>query len=167
MAALFTLSPMTDTKKPLTIHLYSFGFKHGGAPGDPSGHGGGFVFDCRALPNPFWDETLRPYSGRDAPVVAFFETQEEIAAFAEHAGTLVRYTATVYQTLGRERLMVSFGCTGGRHRSVYQAERLARSLREAGFAVLLTHLHIDKDTRRSENDDSGRGTGHPSASTHS
>ena len=161
---------MTDTPKPLTLHLYSFGFKHGGPPEDPSGHGGGFVFDCRALPNPFWDEVLRPHSGREAPVVAFFERQPEIAGFAENAGALVRYTAGVYRNLGRERLMVSFGCTGGRHRSVYQAERLARNLREEGFTVLLTHLHIDKDknqrAERGEDDDSGRGPGHPAAPTH-
>jgi len=126
-----------------TIYLHSFGFKHGGPPADPSGHGGGFVFDCRALPNPFWDEALRPYSGRDAPILAFMEAQPEVARFAEHTAGLVLFTAEVYQSLGRERLMVSYGCTGGRHRSVYQAENLNRLLREKGYQVNLTHLHID------------------------
>jgi len=162
---------MTESPKPLTLFVHSFGFKHGGPPVDPSGHGGGFVFDCRALPNPFWDEALRPFSGLEAPVVAYFEAQPEIAAFAENAEALVRYTAGVYRGLGRERLMVSFGCTGGRHRSVYQAERMARNLREAGYEVKLTHLHIDKDphkkTERGENDDTGRGPGNPAATAHS
>lgn len=135
----------TQAVQPLTIHLYSFGFKFGPPPADPSGHNGGFVFDCRALPNPFWDETLRPYHGLEPEIAAFMEAQPAVQAFAEHAGWLVRNAAQVYAADGRERLMVSFGCTGGRHRSVYQAQRLADALRGEGYRVMVEHLHLHAD----------------------
>jgi RNase adaptor protein for sRNA GlmZ degradation len=135
---------MTPPGTRLTVHVFSFGFKFSGPPPDESGHGGGFVFDCRALPNPFWDEALRPYSGREAPVAAFMERHAEVAAYAGHAWSLVRYTAAVYRGLGRERLMVSFGCTGGRHRSVYMAELIAARLREEDIDVALVHRDMER-----------------------
>jgi len=135
---------MSQQPNSLTIHLFSFGFKFGGAPADESGHGGGFVFDCRALPNPFWDEALRPHSGRDAPVVAFMESHPEIQEFAGHALWLVRHASQAYRSMGRERLMVSFGCTGGRHRSVYQAERLYAGLCADGFRAVLAHRDLER-----------------------
>ncbi len=126
------------------IHLFSFGYKYSGPPRDESGHGGGFVFDCRALPNPYWDEVLRPYPGQAAPIVAYFEARPEVAEFARHAVELVLYTARSYERLERERLMVAFGCTGGRHRSVYLAERLKEALERAGFPVVLTHQDLHR-----------------------
>ncbi len=130
---------------PPTIHLFSFGYKYSGPPRDESGHGGGFVFDCRALPNPYWDEALRPFAGSAPPIVAFFETQPDVAKFARHAAELVLYTARTYARLERERLMVAFGCTGGRHRSVYLAELLRRELEQAGFPVVLIHRDLHRD----------------------
>lgn len=127
-----------------TIHLYSFGYSYSGPPADDGGHGGGFVFDCRSLPNPFWDEKLRPFKGNEAPIIAFMEARPEVRDFHGHAAALVLSAARAFAADGRERLMVSFGCTGGRHRSVYQAERLAAALREAGFVVELRHLDIDR-----------------------
>ena len=127
-----------------TIHLFSFGYKFSGPPRDDSGHGGGFVFDCRALPNPYWDEALRPYAGTAPPIAAFFEARPEVAAFAQHAAELVLYAARSYLTLGRERLMVAFGCTGGRHRSVYLAERLKEALEREGFPVVLLHRDVHR-----------------------
>lgn len=135
----------TENSVALTLYVYSFGFKYGGPPKDDSGHGGGFTFDCRALPNPFWVEELKPFSGKTPQIAAFMEAKPEILAFADHALKLVEYSAQVYRELGRERLMVSFGCTGGRHRSVYQAERMAKSLEALGYRVSLDHLHIDHD----------------------
>ena len=135
---------MTPSGSRLTVHVFSFGFKFSGPPPDESGHGGGFVFDCRALPNPFWEEALRPHSGREAQVVSFMERQTDVAAFAEHAWSLVRYTAAVYRKLGRERLMVAFGCTGGRHRSVYMAELMAGRLRDEGIDVALVHRDMER-----------------------
>lgn len=133
---------MSTAESVPTIHLFSFGYKFSGPPLDESGHGGGFVFDCRALPNPFWDEALRPFSGREDPVVAFMEQQPAVLEFGDHALWLVHYTAAAYRDMGRERLMVSFGCTGGRHRSVYLAERTLGLLRHRGHEVLLDHRDV-------------------------
>lgn len=135
---------MDETRPTLTIHVASAGFKFGGPPPDPHGHGVGFVFDCRALPNPFWDERLRPYSGREAPVVAFMDAQPEVQTYGRHALAMVLQSARIFTELGREHLRVNFACTGGRHRSVYMAEWLARELEAAGYRVALTHHHADR-----------------------
>jgi RNase adaptor protein for sRNA GlmZ degradation len=127
-----------------TLHLFSFGYKFDGPPRDESGHGGGFVFDCRALPNPFWDLALRPFGGTDPAVVRFFESQPEVAEFLAHARQLVLYTARTYARLERHRLMVAFGCTGGRHRSVYLADRLTGDLMREGFPVVLIHRDVER-----------------------
>ena len=132
------------SRSSLTVFLFSFGYHHSGPPADDSVHGGGFVFDCRALSNPFWDEALRPYSGGDAPVRKFLAAQPEVRKFADHAGELVSFTARAYAERGHERLMVSFGCTGGRHRSVYLAEQLRERLEGEGFRVTLTHLDVER-----------------------
>jgi len=141
-----------------TLHLFSFGYKHGGPPRDESGHGGGFVFDCRALPNPFWDPALRPFAGTDATVVRFFEAQPEVAEFLAHARQLVLYTARTYARLERERLHVAFGCTGGRHRSVYLADRLTRDLEREGFPVVLTHRDLERAATDGAQDDAPDGS---------
>lgn len=128
-----------------TIRVFSFGFKHSEPPPDANGHGGGFVFDCRALPNPYWDETLRPFPGTDPRIVAFFEAHQDVADFARHATQLVLFTARTYATLDRAHLYVAFGCTGGRHRSVYLADLLKRELERNGFSVDLTHRDLDRE----------------------
>ena len=135
---------MNASQPDLIVHVFSFGFLVSGIPADDGGHGGGFVFDCRALPNPHWDDALRPYRGDQPPVIAFMEGHPEVARFAAHAAKLVIDSARAYREMGRERLMVSFGCTGGRHRSVYQAEQLAAALRDEGFQVVLTHLDAER-----------------------
>ena len=126
----------------LTIHLFSFGYKYSGPPQDSAGNGGGFVFDCRCLPNPYWDEALRPHSGLEAPVVDFMENRPEVGEFAQSAAQMVLQAAGEYTQRDYSSLMVAFGCTGGRHRSVYQAERLRASLEQAGFRVETRHLDI-------------------------
>ncbi|MBI4082555.1 MAG: ATP-binding protein [Candidatus Lambdaproteobacteria bacterium] len=131
---------------PLTIHLHSFGYKYGGPPADEGGNGGGFVFDCRALPNPFWEESLRHLAGTEPPIVAFMERAPDVQAFAEHAGWLVLNAGRAYAARGYTRLMASFGCTGGRHRSVYLAERVRALLEREGFRVVVSH----RDAHRAE-----------------
>ena len=112
----------------MTVSILSFSFKHG-LPDDPTGNGGGFVFDCRAMPNPFWDEPLRGYTGRDKPVADFFAGfKDKVDAFLAAAETLVRQSVEQYERDGRDHLQVAFGCTGGQHRSVYFAERMAERL---------------------------------------
>ena len=75
-----------DDPAALTIYLYSFSYRNSGAPEDEGGHGGGFVFDCRALPNPYWDEQLRPFSGRDDPIAEFMQRHPEVAEFFRRKG---------------------------------------------------------------------------------
>ena len=124
----------------VTIYLYSFSYKYGPPPQDDSGNGGGYVFDCRGLPNPYWQEELRPLNGREQPIVAFMASHPETAEYLEHCAGLVLASARVYAQRGYERLMTAFGCTGGKHRSVYMAEQLCARLTREGFRVELTHL---------------------------
>ena len=128
----------------LTIHLFSFGFKYSGPPEDQSGNGGGFVFDCRSLPNPYWDEALRPHSGLEAPIREFMEGHPEVSVFAEGAAGMVLNAVRVYKEREYTSMIVAFGCTGGRHRSVYQAERLRTTLEAAGYRVKTNHLDVDR-----------------------
>ena len=112
----------------MTVTVISFSFKRG-LPEDPTGNGGGFVFDCRAMANPFWDENLRGYTGCDKPVCDFFARfPGMVEPFLEATETLVRQSIEQYKRDDRDHLQVAFGCTGGQHRSVYFAERIARRL---------------------------------------
>ena len=112
----------------MKVTILSFSFKRG-LPEDPTGNGGGFVFDCRAMANPFWDENLRGYTGCDKPVCDFFARfAGMVEPFLEATETLVRQSIEQYKRDGRDHLQVAFGCTGGQHRSVYFAERIARRL---------------------------------------
>ncbi len=135
---------MGPSHAPLTLHLASFGYRHSGIPPDEGGNGGGFVFDCRCLPNPHWEPELRPLPGDDPAVLAFLDLHPEVHAFVGHAAALLLQAARRYRADGRTRLMASCGCTGGRHRSVYVVERLAEVLRAAGFAVQVRHLDRDR-----------------------
>ena len=112
----------------MIVAITSFSFKRG-LPEDKTGNGGGFVFDCRALPNPYWDESLRGYTGRDKPIAEFFaHHKDKVDCFLGAAETLVRQSIEEYLKDGRDHLQVAFGCTGGQHRSVYFAERMSERL---------------------------------------
>ena len=114
--------------KVLRVQVNSFSYKRG-IPVDESGHGGGFVFDCRALKNPGKYEEYRELTGRDASVIQFLNGQKDMKDFLKRARQLVDQAVKNYQDRNFTRLMVNFGCTGGRHRSVYCAEWLVDHLK--------------------------------------
>ena len=112
----------------MKVLITSFSFKRG-LPEDKAGNRGGFVFDCRAMPNPYWDESLRGCTGRDKPVADFFARhKDKVDCFLGATETLVRQSIDEYLKDGRDHLQVAFGCTGGQHRSVYFAERMSERL---------------------------------------
>lgn len=113
----------------LTVTVSSFSYKKG-LPEDTTGNGGGYLFDCRALPNPGRYPEYRCYTGRDLPVIQFLKGDPEVEAFLADAQNLVGASIRNYQERHFSNLSVGFGCTGGQHRSVYCAERLARWLAE-------------------------------------
>ncbi|MGB7266930.1 MAG: RNase adapter RapZ [Terracidiphilus sp.] len=128
----------------LAVRIFSFSF-HQSMPTDESGNGGGFVFDARGLPNPGREEQFRALTGKDAAVIEFLDRQESVGQFLSHAISLVDATVANYRRRGFSSLMVSFGCTGGQHRSVYLAEHLAQHLLgNGGVHVILRHIGLEK-----------------------
>jgi aminoglycoside/choline kinase family phosphotransferase len=142
---LLSLSPSGGG--PLTVRVFSFSF-HRGLPKDEAGNGGGFVFDGRSLPNPGREERFKPLTGRDAPVIEYLNQQESVHQFLASVFSLVDSSVQEYQRRGFKNLMVSFGCTGGQHRSVYLAEQLAKRLRDRnGVEVVVHHRELENLAR--------------------
>jgi len=138
------LQGLAASAKTLTVQIFSFSF-HRQMPSDASGNGGGFVFDARSLPNPGREERFRTLTGRDAAVIEYLRQEESVHQFLANAVSLVEASVASYQKRGFNSLMVSFGCTGGQHRSVYLAERLAKHLRGvSGVEVVVRHIEIEK-----------------------
>lgn len=137
------LQNVASESENLIVRIFSFSF-HQGLPKDEGGHGGGFVFDCRALPNPGREERFKELTGRDAPVIDYLRQQEGAHQFFSSVMALVDSSVSNYQSRGFKSLTVSFGCTGGQHRSVYMAELLAKELRgRAGVDVVVRHLGLE------------------------
>jgi RNase adaptor protein for sRNA GlmZ degradation len=127
----------------LTVRILSFSFHHE-LPKDETGNGGGFIFDGRGLPNPGREERFKSLTGQDAPVIDYLNQQESVHQFLASVFTLIDATVENYQQRGFKNLMVSFGCTGGQHRSVYLAEQLARHLRgRNGVEVVVRHVELE------------------------
>jgi len=129
----------------LAVRVTSFSF-HRGLPQDDSGNGGGFIFDGRSLPNPGREERFKPLTGRDQPVIEYLEAQPAVHEYLKSAIALIDSSVANYQSRGFKNLMVSFGCTGGQHRSVYLAEQLAGHLRRKGIDVILHHRELEKQS---------------------
>jgi len=135
----FYIAESVDNK--LTVNINSFSYKITGIPYDISPNGGGFVFDCRALPNPGRLPGLCNYSGKDRSVINYLEEHKEIAQFKDNVFNIVDQSITNYLERKFSRLQVNFGCTGGRHRSVYMAEQLKKHLQNTNrLNVVLQHL---------------------------
>jgi aminoglycoside/choline kinase family phosphotransferase len=126
-----------DTSR-LTVYVFSFSYRRG-YPQDLGGHGGGFVFDCRGLPNPGRLPEYAALTGRDSEVAKYIAELNELEPFWENARSLTEAQIEAYKQRAFTSLSVSFGCTGGQHRSVYLAERMARHI-EARFPEVRVRL---------------------------
>jgi len=134
-----------SVRKPLTVKIYSFSYKKG-IPHDDSGNGGGFVFDCRAVNNPGKYERYAHVTGLDESVKQFLEEDGEILSLLDNAYKLVDASVKRYMDRGFTNLMVCFGCTGGQHRSVYSAQKMAEHINEKfGIEVQLIHREQNKE----------------------
>jgi aminoglycoside/choline kinase family phosphotransferase len=128
----------------LIVRIFSFSF-HQDLPKDETGNGGGFIFDGRSLPNPGREERFKSLTGKDAPVIEYLNQQDGVHQFLASVLSLVDSSISNYQARRFKNLMVSFGCTGGQHRSVYLAEQLAKRLRARnGLEVVVRHLELEK-----------------------
>jgi aminoglycoside/choline kinase family phosphotransferase len=122
------LRQISDANLRLRVRIQSFSYRRG-IPVDEKGHGGGFVFDCRALPNPGRFPEYAEVTGNDPEVIEFLEKEEEVHRFLAHTNSILDQVVANYQKRNFTDLMVAFGCTGGQHRSVYCANRVADYLR--------------------------------------
>jgi len=130
------------SKNLLTVTIYSFSYKKS-VPPDENGNGGGFIFDCRALPNPGRIDEYKQLNGKDQPVIDYLKRESAVVEFISHACALIDQSVRTYMDREFDHLMVSFGCTGGQHRSVYCAEALARYLKDNHkINIILTHLQL-------------------------
>jgi aminoglycoside/choline kinase family phosphotransferase len=144
MLASEKLQRLAGQAEPLTLRIFSFSF-HQGSPKDETGNGGGFVFDGRSLPNPGREERFKALTGKDTPVIEYLNQQESVHQFLASVMSLVDASVASYGERGFKNLMVSFGCTGGQHRSVYLAEQLAKHFRARnGVEVSVRHLQLEK-----------------------
>lgn len=132
-----------DMDKPLVVTVYSFSYKKG-IPNDDSGNGGGYVFDCRAINNPGKYERFSSLTGLDEPVIRFLEEDGEMPKFLDLAFELVDSSVKRYMDRKFTNLMVSFGCTGGQHRSVYAAQKMAKHINEK-FGVKVNLIHREQN----------------------
>ncbi len=143
MAASEKLMGLASSAEGLKVRVFSFSY-HRDAPADETGNGGGFVFDARSLPNPGREEQYRQMTGKDAPVIEYLNRYESVHQYLAHVLSLVDASVNAYSQRGFKNLMVSFGCTGGQHRSVYLAEQLAKHLRGNGVEVAVRHVEQEK-----------------------
>src|SRR6202140_5531549 len=144
MLASEKLQGLASEADNLTVRVFSFSF-HRGMPKDESGNGGGFVFDGRSLPKPGREERFKALTGKDARVIDHLNQQQSVHQFLASVMSLVDASVAEYQRRGFKHLMVSFGCTGGQHRSVFLAEQVAKRLRgRTGVEVVLHHRELEK-----------------------
>lgn len=140
-------SGLDNTDGKLEVKVYSFSFMNG-MPEDPSGNGGGYVFDCRSINNPGRHIEYKYMTGMDEPVIRFLEDDGGVFEFLEHAYAVVDPHVKYFQTRGFTSLLVSFGCTGGQHRSVYCAEHMAEHLAAVHPDIRVRLIHREQGVDR-------------------
>lgn len=119
--------------KRLSVTVMSFGFKNG-VPREVD-----MVLDARFLKNPHWDERLKPLTGRDKQVQDYIQQDKGLEPFYNHVEALVEWLLPRYAHEGKSYFTIGFGCTGGKHRSVYLAERLAEKIQDLGYPTVIRH----------------------------
>lgn len=129
---------LNKTGDSLAVHCISFGFKYG-IPLESD-----LIFDVRCLPNPFYDEKLRPLTGLDQPIIDYVMEKEETKGFLTRFIDMIDYLLPLYNKEGKSQLVISVGCTGGHHRSVALAQYLSDHLIKAGIRSSVTHRDITK-----------------------
>lgn len=133
---------------PLKINLNSFSYKYSGVPFDTTGNGGGFVFDCRFIPNPGRIEKFKSLTGKDKAVIKFLNREKEMKKFLKNVFRLIEPAVSDYIKRDFTNLMINFGCTGGIHRSVYSAEKTMKHLKKKFpyIVIELHHIQLEKTT---------------------
>lgn len=126
----------------LTIRISSFSYKKG-IPADPTGNGGGFVFDCRGIHNPGRYDAYKSLNGKDQQVIDFFMQKTKIDSFINDVFSVVKYNIENYIKRDFESLIINFGCTGGQHRSVYCAENIAKKIKNK-YPVNIIVSHVEQ-----------------------
>jgi aminoglycoside/choline kinase family phosphotransferase len=138
-----TLREFDINQKEFTVSLNSFSYRTG-IPMDKTGNRGGFVFDCRALPNPGRYQQFSHFTGKDKPVIDFLKKEKEVKKFIDNTYTIIKASIKNYKERNFTDLMVNFGCTGGRHRSVYFAEQIAKLIKkDFNIKVKLRHTELE------------------------
>lgn len=130
---------LEDPGDSMIVTIMSFGFKYG-APNEAD-----LVFDVRCLPNPFYVPELKPQTGRDSAVAEYVMQFEQSQALLKRLEDLVDFLLPLYVREGKSQLVIAFGCTGGKHRSVTFAEALCHYLKEKDVMVRISHRDITKD----------------------
>ncbi|OUR88629.1 RNase adaptor protein RapZ [Cycloclasticus sp. 44_32_T64] len=120
----------------LSLQIMSFGYKHG-APNDVD-----FVFDARCLPNPYWEPSLRKFTGKDAAVIEFLDEKKLVQDYLEDTAQFLTRWIPEFINTNRNYLSIAIGCTGGQHRSVYLTEKLAHHLTTQGLNIITRHREI-------------------------
>ena len=143
------VTPKTVKKEGLTVRIQSFSYKRG-IPEDPSGNGGGFVFDCRFIHNPGRYQPYKKLTGRDAPVIEFFKENSTIETFVKKVENIVDEAVETYLERGFSSLCIHFGCTGGQHRSVFSADHIAKHL-QAKYPVQIELYHREQERKNWKN----------------